>query len=248
MKQPLRSSQIEAFEMAVESPQVANSRNEGEFNGLHASETTVQAVMLEPHASPTQIAPQKQKYFVPDLPPEAPMDEFVGPCPIGGEIADAATDGLSYCDSCDYIFQADSTVTQIYDKEYVASRYDLYPTAIPLAYLRAGLALAFIQDCPRPAVLDVGYGNGAFLKAIGQNGFATYGIEIHGADYGIAEVSYEDDRIYDLITFFDSLEHLPHFGDLKKLRTRRIIVSYPHRPSWFPTRLDWKHYRPGEHL
>jgi hypothetical protein len=176
------------------------------------------------------------------------MGEFIRQCPIGGEMAHVATEALSYCDVCDYVFQTDLRVTQTYDREYVASRYDLYPTTTPLAYLRAGLALTFMQNCNRATVLDVGYGNGAFLKAIGQNGLVTYGVEIHGADYGISEVRYEDDRIYDLITFFDTLEHFPHFGDLKKLRTRRIIVSYPHRPSWFPSSLDWKHYRPGEHL
>lgn len=238
MQRPLKTSQIKAFSQAIESAKVADARHEGEFNGfLNASDSTVQRAVL-----------QKQKYFTPDVAREETAEDFVRPCPIGGEIARAGTDGLSYCNACDYIFQSDSTVTQTYDKEYVASRYDLYPTAIPLAYLRAGFALAFVQDCHRPAVLDVGYGNGSFLKAIGQNGLAAYGIEIHKADYGIADASYEDDRAYDLITFFDSLEHFPHFDDLRKLRTRRIIVSYPQRPSWFPMRLDWKHYRPGEHL
>src|SRR5437867_12293806 len=103
------------------------------------------------------------------------MGEFIRQCPIGGEMAHVATEALSYCDVCDYVFQTDLRVTQTYDREYVASRYDLYPTTTPLAYLRAGLALAFMQDCHHATVLDVGYGNGAFLKAIGQNGLVTYG-------------------------------------------------------------------------
>ena len=55
----------------------------------------------------------------------------------------------------------------------------------------------------------------------------------------------------DVVTFFDSLEHLPDLSFLRDLKASRIVVTVPwcHANEmgleWFRT---WKHRKPDEHL
>jgi len=54
---------------------------------------------------------------------------------------------------------------------------------------------------------------------------------------------------YDVVTFFDSLEHYPDIDFVQKLNCNYVVVSLPwcHNTSdeWFST---WKHRKPDEHL
>jgi len=55
------------------------------------------------------------------------------------------------------------------------------------------------------------------------------------------------DKEWDVVTFFDSLEH---FVDLPKIHAKFVVVSVPWYDGmadekWFA---EWKHRRPGEHL
>lgn len=155
---------------------------------------------------------------------------------------------LRHCPSCDHIFQWPLEVKARYDYQYVHSRYDSYPTTDTMSHLRLGFVQAVSPHKGR--LLDVGYGNGSFLKLAAKAGFDTFGNDVHGCGerYGIREVNLNGTS-WDIVTFFDSLEH---FADLSLPRhvcqnAGRVVISVPHRPHHRDIP-GWKHYRPGEHL
>jgi hypothetical protein len=151
---------------------------------------------------------------------------------------------------CAHIWETALKVTASYDQQYVSDRYDSYDTTGDMSHLRLGLVQAYVFG-ERPRVLDVGYGNGSFVKLAIKAGFDAYGYDVHGVDYGIPEAGLNSGEGWDMVTFFDSLEHIPDLTQVKDLarRTDYIMISYPCRPSDFPENArDWKHFRPGEHL
>jgi len=76
-----------------------------------------------------------------------------------------------------------------------------------------------------------------------------FGIDVHNEDFGVPVVDYEAPHTYDLVCFFDSLEHFPSFEPIFQLRSRNVIVSIPNPPEFLLTTPDrWRHYKPGEHL
>lgn len=165
-------------------------------------------------------------------------------CPVCSELAGRCSDMLFRCLACNHIFQYPAIVECVYDKEYVATRYDVYEMTLLMSYLRLGFVKSFVDG---GKLLDVGYGNGSFLKLAAKNGFDVYGKDVHGADYGIREIELSA-HVWNLVTFFDSLEHFPDLISVREIRAECIIVSTPYRPVSFPNDLSWKHYRPGEHL
>ena len=108
------------------------------------------------------------------------------------------------------------------------------------------------------SVCDFGYGNGAFLNYCIKQNIRTYGCDI--SNYPIPDkcsfISHESlhEHHIDVITFFDSIEHI-HDSDLvsflQKLNNiKSIVISLPHfhehlGPEWFRT---WKHRKPNEHF
>ncbi len=167
-------------------------------------------------------------------------------CPVCG--AGAQVRGpVSFCHCCDHAFQTDLAVRVKYDQDYVDSRYGSYPTTDIMSFLRAGFLRAYV---PPGALLDVGYGNGAFARAAEKCGYTVAGVDVHGHDYGVTEHALSSPQHYQVVTFFDSLEHFQDLEAVRELlgRTNYAMVSFPCRPRWFPSDLSWKHYRPGEHL
>src|ERR1035437_1863088 len=167
-------------------------------------------------------------------------------CPICAVVA-TPRGPVSVCPGCTHIWQTDLRVKAVYDADYIHQRYDAYDTTAIMSYLRAGYLRAHV---PLGPLLDVGYGNGAFLKAATACGYEGFGADVHGCDYGIVEHPLVSEQTYRGVTFFDSLEHFPDFAPVRDLaqRTDYIVISYPCRPTWFPDDKEWKHYRPGEHL
>ena len=170
-------------------------------------------------------------------------------CPVCHTEAVIEDEVLSSCPVCKHIWQTGLKITAVYNAQYIRSRYDVYPTTEAMSYLRLGFVKAFAQS---GRILDIGYGNGSFLKKAAKSKFTTFGNDVHGADYGIRDVPLDEaaNGSWDVVTFFDSLEH---FSDLAlpravALHTRVIVVSIPCRPDEFPARKGWHHYRPGEHL
>jgi hypothetical protein len=169
-------------------------------------------------------------------------------CPVCGGACEAYTaHGLSSCCFCNHTFQTDLAVTISYDASY-AHQYDHRPVRE-----MSNLRWDFIQsELALPAgsrVLDVGYGNGAFLKRAREAEMSIFGIDLHTEDFDVPVVNFDTRQEYDLACFFDSLEHFPDFAPILRLNTRHVVVSIPDTPDFIlTTPTKWRHYKPGEHL
>jgi Methyltransferase domain len=165
------------------------------------------------------------------------------------------------CYTCGTIFAKNRHTTAVYDAAYVANRYERYPTTRPMSLLRYDVmvnalslhgALEQGQKEVKPGILlDVGYGNGDFIRVCCERGWDAFGNDVNPTEYpGVRSVSLPSHtERYDVITFFDTLEHFETLVDVRWLshRTDWIVVSFPTVPDDFPYNKDWKHYRPGEH-
>ena len=135
-----------------------------------------------------------------------------------------------------------------YDYSY-ADNYNTLPTNDILSHLRLGYIVGSLGKMPE-SILDVGYGNGAFLN-LAKNSTTCYGHDI--SQYPIPEgVSFVEnilENYYEVISFFDVIEHFSNPYFLKDLNCKYIVCSLPHchnfSDEWFE---DWKHRKPNEHL
>jgi hypothetical protein len=139
-----------------------------------------------------------------------------------------------------------------YKREY-SEKYNNYGIKGELlSNIRLGFLLGSIGKIPN-SIVDVGYGNGDFLKVASKCITKCFGNDI--SDYptppGIEKISWEKllNNNYDVITFFDSLEHIPDINFIKDLKCNYIFITLPwchnYNDEWF---LNWKHRRPDEHL
>ncbi len=138
-----------------------------------------------------------------------------------------------------------------YDLEYVHNRYDCYGELTKrMSHLRLGYIIGVINKYPK-TILDVGYGNGDFLRTCLSVIPKCYGNDVSG--YQIPENCTFIHNIFlnefDVITFFDSLEHFENIDFISELKCNYVVISLPwcHNFSneWF---YNWKHRRENEHL
>lgn len=139
----------------------------------------------------------------------------------------------------------------IYDQQYIDSSYNTYgELGNRMAYLRLGHligTLGFIPD----SIMDIGYGNGDFLKSCQNIIPKCYGSDISG--YPVPQgCEFIEDRYsikVDVATFYDVLEHYDNIYEIKNIQSNYIIISLPNchnfSDKWF---MDWKHRKPDEHL
>lgn len=155
------------------------------------------------------------------------------------------------------VHQTTGTMTQVYDHAYVAERYDSLPDhGRGMSLLRIGYLVGVLRSFR--TVLDVGYGNGDFLASFDL--WRSWGIDRYGLDVsnyplpkGCIAASKDElcSKSWDLVTFFDSFEHIADISFVSQMRARHIALTVPmcHLVSrgveWFR---GWKHRRPGEHL
>ena len=119
-----------------------------------------------------------------------------------------------------------------------------------LSCLRFGYLVGSISKIPN-SILDVGYGSGSFLKVCSEQIKKCYGYDV--SDFPVPEKCLKVDSMftqyYEVITFFDSLEHFNDISFVKDLLCSSVVISVPwcHNFSddWFG---DWKHRKPDEHL
>ena len=92
-------------------------------------------------------------------------------------------------------------------------------------------------------VLDYGSGVGWF-KA-----FAPDKASVDTHDIGCFPQTGINRHEYDLITFFDVIEHIESFSDIKSIisRTKYVAATIPIVPK-DKNLEDWKHFKPYEHL
>jgi hypothetical protein len=151
----------------------------------------------------------------------------------------------------DSLIYQDKKEPFIYDIQYVKDRYDTYGELNNyISHLRLGYILGSINE-PINSILDIGYGNGAFLKTCKKSISNCYGFDV--TNYNVPEgITFVNDWLNqeaDVVTFFDVLEHFEDPYIIKNLKTKYIVISVPwcHYTSdeWFK---NWKHRRPNEHL
>lgn len=145
----------------------------------------------------------------------------------------------------------------LYDQEYVAC-YDgpeYQRQSDLLQALRLGFVVGTHGSIPF-SLLDFGCGNGAFLKFAKQLVTDCTGLDITGVQIeGVKVLTDRHDAIrtsFDVITFWDVLEHLQDLSFLRQLSANLLVISLPycHYPSqgqeWFDTK--YKHRKPDEHV
>ncbi|MDD5217235.1 MAG: class I SAM-dependent methyltransferase [Candidatus Omnitrophica bacterium] len=114
-----------------------------------------------------------------------------------------------------------------------------------LAILEKGLAAR-----PDKAIFDVGYGNGFFLALAGQRGWRTGGIDTSPENQKLAQKKFGLDlgcgrferdapsaAVYDAVTFWDVVEHLPDpYQAITRAKAMlrpggHVLVALPHDKS-----------------
>jgi len=140
----------------------------------------------------------------------------------------------------------------VYDGEYF-QRYRAMsqtPMAIALNRFRAALVVRHGGWSDPISLLDVGIGDGAFLRSLeGQEWIRRF-----GADVNPAGISYLEEHgqlgsleeTYDVVTFWDSLEHIRDPRWALRAAARVAIVSIPIFNDVAHV-LASRHYRPDEH-
>lgn len=157
-----------------------------------------------------------------------------------------------------YILDANGIIKQnvvetviTYGKEYVLNSYNKYgELAHYISYLRYGYLIATLQKTPT-TILDFGYGNGAFLKVCRNVIPNCFGYDI--GEYDVPDKCIRINNIYNqyfnVVTFFDSLEHVDDIYFLNKINCDYIMISVPEchylSDEWFK---NWKHRRENEHI
>jgi hypothetical protein len=137
-----------------------------------------------------------------------------------------------------------------YDYDY-SNKYNGYgEKGIALAHLRYGVLIGVLGRTPK-SIVDVGYGNGDFLKVSVKNVKESYGCDI--SDYpvpdGVKKIDFSDISNIEVTCFFDSLEHFEDIYEIKKINSDYIFISLPNchylSDEWFE---NWYHRRENEHL
>lgn len=162
-----------------------------------------------------------------------------------------------------YVRDHNGVIKQLYPVRYTydAKYVSIYDTPAyqakskALQLLRMGFVQSFVPDRPITALLDVGYGNGAFLKEAKNTVPMCHGYDITGLP--VPSGCHKESTLFygpvDVITFWDVLEHFPDLTFLSELGyyTDMIVISLPwcHYETagadWFT---NWKHRKPNEHL
>lgn len=179
---------------------------------------------------------------------------------------------LRHCAICRLTSVVNPVTTVNYDQSYIAERYDRYETTdrmsrLRLSFVETAMKLweALPQGCSNlfagyRQLLDVGYGNGAFIRVATQNGWEAWGNDVNPTVYpGVHSIQLPDPVTvgwrFRAITFFDALEHFENLYQVRRVSacTEWIFVTVPLPPVGWPMDYgthelgEWKHYRPGEH-
>jgi SAM-dependent methyltransferase len=155
-----------------------------------------------------------------------------------------------------YELTQDGVITQIkrkpktYDTNYFEYYNRMFEQTINMSYLRLGHLIGSLDKIP-DSILDVGYGTGAFLSIASKTVSQCYGFDVTDIRIPVGCKRVQDittDK-YDVVCFFDSLEHMEDIEIIKQVKANYICISTPwcHYLSdeWFK---NWKHHKPNEHL
>lgn len=156
---------------------------------------------------------------------------------------------LYRCPNCDLISSRIPPDLSRYDREY-ATRYQAYDgTEISrqLIELRANLILSKMQE---GEFLDFGCGTGALIRHLTKKS----NLSVSGWD--LSPFFCYDNRLvmrsekFAGVSFWDSLEHLWNPRKvIESLSPKHIFIGVPSLDDICVDQiLDWRHYKPGEHI
>lgn len=140
------------------------------------------------------------------------------------------------------------TETFNYDRKYVD---DSCVDNNELAILRLGVLIGAINK-PIRELLDVGYGNGFFLKWASKTVQRCYGYDIEPA-YPLPKNALKAESIlgnnYDVVTFYNSLPCFRNLDFINQIKCQYIVATVPwcHNTSdeWFES---WEERKPDEYV
>jgi hypothetical protein len=139
---------------------------------------------------------------------------------------------------------------ELYDSGYFQKhkKYAHTETDVALQDCRVNFDIRNVPEIERGEILDFGCGNGSFLKALDGN----FGVK-HGFDINPYECQTRIDyllRRHDVVTFWDSLEHVESPSSiLKGLNTKYVFITVPSIDDIGSGEITaWRHYRPHEHI
>jgi len=127
-------------------------------------------------------------------------------------------------------------------------------------FLRLGYVIGSYGSIP-DSILEVGYGKGYFLEAAAEIIPDVFGYDINNSPLPekAQRAVIMDGKHFDVICFWDALEHFDNLDFLSDLDCNMVVVSLPwchydwleamdgeqKADDWFTT---WKHRKPDEHL
>ncbi len=146
--------------------------------------------------------------------------------------------------------QRNLRVTQTYDRTYLADRYQAIDDRVRvLADRRLKVLGAFVPAGGK--LLDFGCGTGRLVQQAVEHGWSSWGCDLVPGDGRRVPIGEAECRRWDVVTFFDSLEHLPDpAGQVRRLNPAWVMASVPNcaHPDDWEWLSRWRHLRPGEHL
>ena len=161
--------------------------------------------------------------------------------------------GLGFFDCDAALASQGRSLAAVYDQAYFDAYRDLadQPIGTALNTFRCELALKWAM-ATGATILDVGIGDGAFLRAMSD---VAPGMRLRGVDVNPAAIAYLDEQgwcgtlelQYDVVTFWDSLEHFRDPRVPLRAVGRVALVSLP----IFTDAADAvtsKHFKPEEHF
>jgi len=141
-------------------------------------------------------------------------------------------------------YKYDAAYSAIYDKESYRRGNDI------LQAMRYGMAVT-AQGRKITSLMDVGYGNGAFIEFAKHHVPYVYGYDITGVPLDGAYQMPEMVKA-DVYCFWDVLEHFPYLDFLHTLPAETICLSLPYchfqteGKEWMETK--YPHLKPDEHI
>lgn len=122
-------------------------------------------------------------------------------------------------------------------------------TNVQMSFLRMGWLSAHIpyEEMSQMNVVDIGSGNGAFIK----NARSVFK-RVRGYDLAGNSITKEElyETTWDLIVMSDVLEHFHDISDLFEMKWKYAMITFPETPEVdsFEDLMKWRHFKPNEHI
>lgn len=138
-----------------------------------------------------------------------------------------------------------------YDDDYFRKYCEYAETEMGREITRGRVELVRRHIHRSDGIIDVGIGCGSFIEAARLAGLNACGTDVSRLGLEWLEVrGLRRDPMRtpaDVLTFWDSIEHIPTAAELLTRTRSFVFVSLPIVPGDGPPPLDWKHLRRDEH-